>query len=126
MFALQAHAVVVSVTVPDDNIARTRELCEELRIQLRVRSAEWSDSKCVSELTRLGALALEHKVRKHDAETAIAGTVTQHVNTYTSTWPPPDKATCPDGTVDTEAPFFEVCDDGNMIDDDACNNSCGR
>ena len=37
---------------------------------------------------------------------------------------PGELSRCGDGVVDDEAPFFEVCDDGNMMNGDGCSASC--
>jgi len=122
--AIPAGAADLVCTVPAANVARSVELCEELRLQLRVRSTEWSNDVCASQFLRIGLLAGERNISKRLANTAVATLVNDAIVTYESTWARPTAAICGDGVLDSEAPFLEACDDANLINGDGCSDSC--
>jgi len=120
-----AGAATVTCTIPDANVARTVQLCEELRQSSRVRSAEWSNQICANQLLRAALVADERRVTNNTASQTVTSTVNDAVVLFQSTWPQPARATCGDGILDTEPPFNEACDDGNTVNGDGCSNSCG-
>lgn len=124
VFAAPANAVNLTCVVPGPNVTRGVELCEELRQQLRVRSADWDNDVCASQFLRIGMLAGERQSTRRAASATVAGLVNDAVVTMQSTWPQPTRAVCGDSTLDTETPFLEECDDGNLTNGDGCDDGC--
>ena len=123
-FAIPASAANLVCTVPAANVPRSVELCEELRLNLHVRSSEWNNNVCASQFLRAGLLQAERKFTERQAKTFVATSVNNAVRLYESTWDRPTTASCGDGILDNEAPWDEECDDGNTISGDGCNSSC--
>ena len=118
------QAATLNCTLPAANVARGLELCEELRVQLRVRSAEWTNDVCATQFFRLGLVEGERRSSTRTANASVAAAVNDALTSFQSTWVRPTRATCGDGTLDTEVPFSEQCDDGNNTDGDGCDSSC--
>jgi cysteine-rich repeat protein len=117
----------VDCKLPTAAVPEARDvLCENLRQRLGRRSAGWSVVECASWLLGVGLEEEKRKVAKKEARELTSGHVSDEMNAWHALWPEPVRAICGDGIVDTEAPFFEVCDDGNQVDDDGCDNVCGR
>jgi cysteine-rich repeat protein len=118
-----AFAATLACEVPTANVVRSIELCEELRLRLRVRASEWNTDVCATEFLRRGLIAGEKQVTKSAFNTTVNAVVGDAVNDFTSTWPAPTRAFCGDGTLDTEDIFGpEECDDGNDVDGDGCSS----
>jgi cysteine-rich repeat protein len=122
--AVPALGATVTCTLPNDNVTRATELCDELRKRLRVRSSEWDNNICASQFLRIGLLDQERRTSRNTAREAVANDVSTALNDFKSTWAVPTAAICGDGTLDTEAPFLEECDDGNNTDGDGCDSAC--
>ncbi len=122
--ASTAYAADLICTVPAANVTRAVELCEELRVEMRVRSVDWNTNVCASQFLRLGLLAGERTVTRRTIQAVVATAINDAVVTYESTWPKPTRAVCGDGTLDSETPFNEACDDGNNVNGDGCSDSC--
>ncbi len=123
-FALQSSAADLVCTVPAANVPRSIELCEELRLMLHVRSSEWNNNICASQFLRAGLLAAEKAFTKREAKNFVKTAVNDAVRLYESTWDRPTTVSCGDGILDSEPPWNEECDDGNIIEADGCNSSC--
>ena len=119
-----AFAAVLECTVPAANVARAQELCELLRQDLRVRSTEWDNDICASAFLRIGLLQGERIASRRVASATVATAVNDAVTDFEATWVKPAQAICGDGTLDTEEPFNEACDDGNNTNGDGCDESC--
>ena len=124
LFGGVAQGATLACEVPAANVARSVQLCEELRQQLRVRSSEWDTNICATEFLRLGLVEGERRVSTRAAKATVAGDVNDAVVDFQSTWPHPTRAVCGDGTLDSEDPFNEECDDGNTVGGDGCDSSC--
>ena len=123
LIAGPSHADVFSCTVPRDFVARMGELCESLRVSVQVRPGGWSDDICVSELIRRSLLARERTAVRAASRRTVNDDVTTAVDDFNRDFPQDiTRATCGDGTLDTE--FGEQCDDGNTVDNDGCSESC--
>ena len=67
LLPLAAFAADLTCTVPQANIARGQQLCEDLRLQMRIATANWSNNKCASEFLRLGMIEVERRVTTRQA-----------------------------------------------------------
>ena len=123
LFSGAATAANLTCTVPAENVARTIEICEELRIELRQRVGDWSNNKCASQLLRVGLFAEDRRMAKNSARVISRESIATAVNDFQSTWLSPEPAACGDLIVDFE--FGETCDDGNTENGDGCSNACG-
>ena len=122
LFAAPAFAADLICTVPDTSVTRGVELCNEARIALRVRAADWNNNVCASYFLRLGLIEAERRSTKRSFAQSVNTAVADAVASLTTSWPPPTRAECGDGTLDAE--FGEQCDDGNLVDGDGCDASC--
>ena len=118
-----AGAATLDCTIPAANVTRGTELCEELRLGLRIRASDWSNDVCASQFLRMGMIQGERESAERAARATVAGDVTAAVSAFLGTWARPTEVACGDGTLDTE--FGEACDDGNTDNGDGCSNSCG-
>jgi len=116
------YAATLACDVPTANVVRSAELCEELRVRLRVRTADWDNDVCATEVLRIGLIEVEKRVTKNSFTQSANTVVRDAVSDFTSTWPPATPAICGDGTLDTE--FGEECDDGNQTPGDGCDSRC--
>lgn len=122
LYSTDAYAVDLVCTVPDTSVTRGSELCNEARIRLRVRAADWNNNVCATYFLRLGLIEAEKISTKRAFTESLNTAVRDAVTTLTTSWPPPTRAECGDGILDAE--FGEQCDDGNVIAGDGCNASC--
>jgi len=106
-------------SMPNANIPRGRELCEELRENLGVRPSDWGDSVCASEFLRIGLLEGERMSTTRQYRGSINIAVRDAVALFGSTWPRVDPAVCGDGILDEF--IGEECDDGNDVLGDGCD-----
>ena len=120
--ATPSMAVDLTCTLPTDYIARGVELCEELRVRLRVRSSEWDNSVCASEFLRVGMLKGDRDSTRLASQQTVSQAVNDAVDSFNVDWPRITAAFCSDGTLDTE--FGEECDDGNQVNGDGCDDAC--
>lgn len=124
LIAGSAFAADLICTVPTAQVPRAVELCEELRVQLRIRSAEWNNDVCASQFLRIGLKEGERESTRRASNTTVSQAVNDAVDTFNANWPRETSASCGDGTVDSEVPFSEECDDGNNVSGDGCSRSC--
>ena len=117
-----ASAVDLTCTVPSAFVTRATELCEELRLRLHVRTADWDNDVCSTEFLRLGLLAGEKESTRLAARNTVRDDVTTAVDSFRTDFPRVTAAICGDSTVDLE--FNEQCDDGNTTDGDGCDSVC--
>jgi cysteine-rich repeat protein len=118
----QALAASISITVPDPALPRIVVLCEDLRVRLHVRPADWSNSICAGEAFRIGMRTVDKTVVTNESRTTVNDDVTTELATWDANYPPVTPARCGDNILDVE--FGEQCDDGNNIDGDGCSRSC--
>jgi cysteine-rich repeat protein len=122
LFSGTAQSADLTCTIPAANVTRGVELCEELRLKLRVRSSEWDNDVCATQFLRIGMVAGERVSATKTANTTVSGDVNDAVVLFQSTWARPTPVACGDGTLDTE--FGEECDDGNSTNGDGCSDAC--
>ncbi len=122
LLASTASAVDLVCSVPAANVTRAVELCEELRLSLRVRTADWTNDVCATEFLRMGLLEGERRSTRKAFNATVNSTIGAAMRDFGATWSRPIAATCGDGVTDAE--FGEGCDDGNRINNDGCNTSC--
>ena len=115
-------AADLTCTVPAANLTRAVELCEELRLRMRVRTADWTNDVCATEFLRIGLLEGERRSTRVSFNANLRQALSDAENLFTSTWAVTVPATCGDSTVDTE--FGETCDDGNTDPLDGCDDAC--
>jgi len=72
---LPAFAADLTCTVPTAAVPRAVELCEELRLQMRVRTADWNNDVCASEFLRIGLRTGERASTKRAAQSTVRDTV---------------------------------------------------
>jgi len=115
-----ALAADLVCTVPASNVARSVELCEELRLAMNVRTADWNNDVCATQFLRVGLLEGERLSSTRSARATVSNAVANATEGFKQTWPRPVGAECGDGILDTE--FGETCDDGgNSV---TCNGNC--
>jgi hypothetical protein len=118
LIATPALAADLTCTVPSAAIPRAQELCEELRVSLRVRPADWSNDVCATELLRQGLLQAERKVTKREAQATVNTAISDAVSAYEGDHPRAvTHSFCGDGITDSE--FGEECDGGG-----SCTADC--
>jgi len=122
LYAPVALAADLTCTLPAAYVSRGVELCEELRLRLHVRTADWSNDACASEFLRIGLLTGDKDSTRRAARETVNDAVNDAVDLFNTNWPRIVPATCGDDTLDTE--FGEECDDGNLINGDGCDDSC--
>ncbi len=121
-FAPTAFAASLTCELPAAYVSRGVELCEELRVRLHVRTADWSNDVCASEFLRIGLLKGDRDSTRREASRTVSDAVNDAVATFEASWPRITAATCGDGILDTE--FGESCDDGNRVNGDGCDFQC--
>jgi len=112
-----AAAVNLVCTVPNAVATRATELCEVLRLQLTVRSSDWNNNACASELLRQGLRSYERSVSRDTAELVARAAVMSNLDAFDTNFPIAyTSAVCGDSVVDAE--FGEQCDppDGSTCD----------
>jgi len=118
-------AAEVACFVPGAAVARTTQLCETLRVQMRVRKAEWSNSECASEFLRRGLRSFEASVTERNARDVVRTARRDALTVFDSKHPTrPAAAVCGDGIIDTE--FGEACDDPADTAEAVCSAVCQR
>lgn len=123
MMASQSIAVDLVCQLPDSYVSRGLELCEELRVRLRIRTSDFSNDICASEFLRHGLLAGDRESTRLAAKATVAQAVNDAVDSFKIAFPRVAvSAFCGDTILDVE--FGEECDDGNNIDLDGCSSSC--
>ncbi len=122
LLASSAGAVDLVCSVPDANVPRSVELCEELRLALRVRTTDWTNDVCATEFLRMGLIEGERRSTRKAFNATVNSAIGSAVRDFAATWTRPTAAVCGDGITDAE--FGEECDDGNRIDNDGCSASC--
>lgn len=124
--ATPARAVDLTCTIPSAAVPRLMELCEELRLELPARAADWSPSICVSKLLRAITLETERDTVRAQTRRTVAHTVNVAVSDLAAKWPDEiPRARCGDGILDTIGPHhIEECDDGNRQPNDGCDSQC--
>jgi cysteine-rich repeat protein len=122
MFTGTALAADIVMTVPDPAVPRIVELCQDLRLRLHIRVADWSNEVCATEAFRLGMREVDKRVETSDARATVNTQVSDSLNAWDANFPRTPAAICGDNILDTE--FGEQCDDGNLIDGDGCDSSC--
>ncbi len=114
LIATPALAADVTCTIPTRDEARVTAVCDDLQIQMRARSSQWSLSVCLNELLRRELHSEGVKLSKRNAQRdAAAASATEHPDVVA-------RAVCGDG----EKESFEACDDGNLDDGDGCSERC--
>ena len=119
-----AQTTSITCTVPSANLTRIGQLCESLRIRMRVSDVTWDNEMCADNVLRVGFSEIERTNTTATVKRESNTTVNDAVGDFTSTWPPPPKSFCGDNVVNPEVPFNEECDDGNNVDGDGCDSSC--
>ena len=109
-------------TLPAAYVTRGVALCEELRLNLHVRTSEWSNNVCASQFLRLGLLTGDKASTRRASNATVSQAVNDAVDQFSIDWPRIVSATCGDAILDTE--FGETCDDGNVTPGDGCDASC--
>ena len=123
LFAGTASAANLTCTVPPAAVARAVEMCEALRVSIPVNAANWSNDVCASEFLRRGLRDFDAKFTAAAARQIVKNNVSDTLATFDAAYPVAAvAAVCGDGTVDTE--FGEVCDDGNRVSGDGCDENC--
>lgn len=120
--ASPSRAANLTCVLPADYVTRGIELCEELRLRLRIRSSEWSNDACASQFLRIGMLVSDKASTQKESNATVRNNVNIAVDNFNDDWPVLVAAACGDNILDTE--FGEECDDGNQIDGDGCDESC--
>ena len=123
VMAAPAMAADLTCTLPDGYVSRGIFLCEEMRVRLRIRVADWSNDTCASEFLRVGLLAGDKASTRKAARATVSQAVNDAVDSFNIDFPRVAVvAFCGDTILDTE--FGEECDDGNTDDGDGCDASC--
>ncbi len=124
LLLLPASALAVDLvcTVPAAQVSRAVELCEELRLNLGIRTSEWSNDVCATQFLRIGLREGEKRSTERASRQTVNNNVDLALETFKSNWPLLVRASCSDGTLDTE--FGEACDDGNQTNGDGCDEEC--
>lgn len=123
LLAAPAGAVDLVCAVPAAAVPRAVEICETLRLQKRIRAADWSNDVCATELLRIGLVTTERKIATDTARRTTRTIVNDAVVAYQANHPTAlTAAECGDGTTDAE--YGETCDDGNRTNGDGCSDVC--
>lgn len=118
-----ASAADLTVTVPSAAVPKAVEMCEVLRLELRVRASEWNNDLCASIFTRIGLRVYVQREERQGAQQLIDAAVQAEIEQFDINWAPPyTSAYCGDDILDEE--FGEECDDGNTIPGDGCTQRC--
>ena len=118
-----ASAADLTVTVPSAAVPKAMEMCEVLRLELRVRAAEWGNDLCASIFTRIGLRVYVQRQERQGAQQAIDALVQAEIDQFDLDWAEPFvRAYCGDTITDVE--FGDECDDGNTDPGDGCDQRC--
>jgi cysteine-rich repeat protein len=116
-------ATDLTVTVPQAAVAKAVEMCDVIRVELRVRSTDWNNDTCASVFTRIGLRVYVQRQERQGQQQAVDDAVQAEVDLFDANWPVPFiRAYCGDGILDAE--FGEECDDGGNEDGDGCSARC--
>lgn len=117
-----ASAADLTCTVPAASVTRAVELCDELRLELKIRTAEWDNDVCATQFLRVGLRSGERRSTEKASRRTVRDDLDIAISAFDTDWPRLIGASCGDGTLDTE--FGETCDDGNREIGDGCDDSC--
>lgn len=121
--AAPSVAATIQCEVPNPYITRATELCEELRLRLRVRSADWSNKVCADEILRVGFRTVDASSTEKDAKATIRAAKEAALSSFDTNFPiSAVQSTCGDSIADAE--FGEQCDNGPANDDGAGSGGC--
>ena len=108
-----AVAADLVCTVPPAAIPRAQELCDELRIQMRVNSINWNNNQCATEMLRIGLLEAERRSTKMVVQDTVRNAVIDAVADLKADIPiTAIRAFCGDSNVDVIGNYIEECDNG--------------
>jgi cysteine-rich repeat protein len=136
LLATPVWATSVTIDVPDAVASNASDLCETLRIQMRVRASTWSVKVCAEELLRRGLRSTLREQIVSDGRAQINDDITTQRDVFDNIFPayeartgrelPPMRMICGDGVLDNDVtiPYVEECDDGNTVGGDGCSESC--
>jgi cysteine-rich repeat protein len=123
VLATPAYAATFNCEVPAPYLTRGQELCEELRVKLRYRVADWTMDRCASLFLRIGLKQGDRVSTQTAGDEATRTAVTTAKSDFATNFPVPGTpAVCGDGTTDAE--FGEECDDGGTAPGDGCDHLC--
>ncbi len=120
-----AMALTPTCEIPVEAETRFAELCEIVRREHRIRTADWSEDACATNFMRIGVRTLELKHRAGNAQETMRDIVQTDMSTFDVDFTDEQVAletSCGDGTTDVE--FGETCDDGNRDSGDGCDGRC--
>ena len=121
--ASSLSAADLTVAVPSAAVPKAVEMCEVLRLELRVRAAEWGNDLCASIFTRIGLRVYVQRQERQGAQQLIDAAVQAEIDQFDADWASPyTSAYCGDDVWDVE--FGEECDDGNTTQGDGCDHKC--
>lgn len=124
LFASPALAADLTCSIPAAAVPRAQELCELLRVKLRVRTTDWSNDVCATELLRLGLLQAEKVATKAEAKSVTGTMLSDAVAAMHAAHPiQATVAYCGDGQVDSIGGYVEECDDG-VNNGNPCHPGC--
>lgn len=114
-------AADLTVTVPSTAVANAVEMCDIMRVQMRVRQSNWSNDICAGEFLRRGLRLFTANEKKKEVQKDLRIEINTAVRDFDTGYPVQAVlAVCGDSITDTE--FGEECDDGNEIDGDGCDD----
>ena len=122
LLPVPALAANLVCTVPNAQVPRAVELCEELRQNLHVANANWSNNVCATQFLRIGLRSGERKSTKKASQATVRNDIDIALTAFDEDFPRPVAARCGDGATDSE--FGETCDDGNTVSGDGCSEDC--
>ncbi len=125
LIAPTAYALSPTCEIPVAAETRFAELCEIIRRERRIRTADWSEDACATNFMRIGVRRVELKHRAGNAQEAMSNIVQSDMNTFDADFTDESRTLetrCGDGITQTE--FGETCDDGNRDSGDGCDGRC--
>lgn len=118
-----AHGVTLSCEVPAAAGSLASAICEDYRLERQIRSSEWDNDTCATELLRVGLIEVQRRLAKRQAQQTTRTIVNDAVTAYKAVHPTSvTPVQCGDGTRDPE--FGEQCDDGGRVPGDGCDADC--
>jgi cysteine-rich repeat protein len=118
-----ASAADLICTVTPSGVARGTELCNILRVEMRIPLSRWDNDACATEFLRRGLRDYDAATTRSAARLAVANDVRLALKAFDANhWFPIAPALCGDDEIDTE--FGETCDDGNNDPGDGCDEMC--
>lgn len=115
-------AAQVTITVPPAVVAQVGNICDKLRIELHIRTADWSTEACAETFTRYGVRTYVERVERRSQQQTIDSAVQAEIDLFDVNWPRIEPVRCGDSTTDAE--YGEECDDGNTTSGDGCDERC--